>query len=149
MSLLNNELVKKYFGCEPICHFNHKDTCMRAMALRVLEAMEDPIKNGELAINYELGVIQNRLFVWPNNQESEGFHPTLMRLPSQFQPSRFPDHTHRGVCECGALVINPNIEKPDPVEDRLFNLVNWKKQGREISEEDLRELVELARKENK
>lgn len=84
--LLDNELVRKYFGkCEVV------GTCLDApgcsIASRVLKAMQEPIRREDLylcitehngEISYEEAKGNISLF--------NRWHPTCLRLPSQFQP---------------------------------------------------------------
>lgn len=101
--ILDNELVKKYFG-----EYKVGDTMamldIRELALRVLAAMQGVISKKERCLGWVNGDI------WQEEdcaEELGNFHPTLLRLPDQFQKrecgcTKRPDghHTIDGVCRC-------------------------------------------------
>lgn len=89
MRLLENELVRKYFECQDVTEHHVAGVCER-MALRVLEAMEQPIKKGEKYLaskdTYDVTTYGNFTEVRVNEDDISGyFHPYLIRLPSRFQ----------------------------------------------------------------
>ncbi len=86
-SLLENELVLKYFGCcdetpEPEKHTLPHMGWEGAMARRVLRAMQEPIKKGDKIIEWhQLGVIETIAMF-----DMHEYHPINLRLPQRFQP---------------------------------------------------------------
>lgn len=83
-SILENELVRKYFGCNPELNYPHD--CQALMALRVLTAMQEPIKKGERYLD-----VLRDLTIDERVAETDwgiGLHMGYLRLPSQFQPRR-------------------------------------------------------------
>ncbi len=75
MSILNNELVKKYFGDDANGEWK--------MAYNVLRAMEQPIKKGEkiLVIQKDGG----RIWEYEYPTDVSVVHPQWLRLPDRFQ----------------------------------------------------------------
>lgn len=89
MNILENELVRKYFGCHCPPEQNtlagyHPENCSdKAIALRILQAMQEPIKKGESYLNSANKNDWIRLDDCPI--DIEDFHPFGLRLPDQFQ----------------------------------------------------------------
>lgn len=101
MNILDNKLVKTYFWCKQPCPDGnlalHPGTCMAVMSERVLKAMQEPIKKGELyleininddldmelylEINDDLDMVEDL----SENQWVVGWHPDCLRLPDKFQ----------------------------------------------------------------
>ena len=88
MNILDNELVQKYFGDSVPDDYGD-------MAMRILQAMQEPIKKGERSLVfsgnsfYEVEATEDR--------EPYGeFHPQQLRLPSEFQPK---DEKKESCCE--------------------------------------------------
>ena len=120
MTLLDDPLIKKYFGCfkkeGEIHEHSYVDECSAQVAFHILAAMQEPIKKGE------------RMLFLPGNhnpisEEVAGDDiPSSeircwLRLPSRFQPQaekkKWP-HLHRWSvtsCECGEKYFEP---KPTP-----------------------------------
>lgn len=113
----------------------------------LLKAMEEPIKKGERYLGYWFS--DNSIQEHTANQDNkEPYHPVMLRLPSQFQPSR--EMCERKCCDCKCEYCT----KPDPVEERLKS-ISWKiwknaftgpKDTQDAIVRELRELVELASK---
>lgn len=167
-NLLGNELVRKYFSSVPCDHGDSTESpaCAGCMAYFVLQAMQQPIKQGERYLRIEMpgGEI-------PDEIGSTGIpialHPLFLRLPDRFQeqPSE-PDHCghieHWGVkswcdrpkpdppkCDHGAgfvcAVCWPE-PKPDEVEEKIQSIVAPFVRGGDKIEKELRSLVSLAEK---
>lgn len=89
-SLLDNELVRKYFGCRAVCteaHFinvgyDEHEWCMSS---RILESMQQPIKKGDryLLANFD-GSVSEEI----GGGLTDYFHAYCLRLPSQFQTEK-------------------------------------------------------------
>lgn len=123
MNLLENELVKKYFGnrhesCPPGCNYGHEEK----MAYRILAAMQEPIKNGERCLNiFGKEPIED---IW-NGEMKLDLHAYILRLPSGFQtPEKEEcDHPFKNLvfqtsgilcCLCSKTVKPSCAEKPTP-----------------------------------
>lgn len=83
--LLENELVKKYFSCDSrLCCFPEHH-CHSAWL--ILNAMQEPIKNGERCLEWFPSTDKWQEIVWKLYPECEGvYHPSFLRLPDRFQP---------------------------------------------------------------
>lgn len=83
MTILDNELVRKYFGCVKINKNQYCDclmgSCRESMALRVNEAMQTPIRKGERYISLD-GIVE--MIAEIDMMES---HFYCLRLPDAFQ----------------------------------------------------------------
>lgn len=97
MNILDNELVRLYFGCgrrdDKFCADKECNVHQETWALRFLTAMQEQIKKGE---KY-LGISSNgQIEIHEQKVEDECylFHPYALRLPSRFQP------TEKKECEC-------------------------------------------------
>lgn len=96
MSILDNERVRKYFQCDRgHCPKWHKDQIepdyLECMALRVLQAMEEPIKKGEKYLDLSNADYRekNHLGQLPAmiaDGDLEETHFGFLRLPDRFQP---------------------------------------------------------------
>ena len=110
MNLLDNELVKKYFACDVIkgpwcgiCGTGHPYTCGR-VALRILDSMQQPIKNGERYLRaYNDGKVVECVL---SDGSYDLFHFGDLRLPDKFQPN---------TCD-----IDPAKIQYDPHNNALF-----------------------------
>lgn len=113
MTLLDNELVQRYFGC------TGKDDYERASATAflILQAMQEPIKKGDKylridEINGVYEMVLDRDFNFPS------FHPFNLRLPDRFQKQGCDckcHSVHAGLCKCG-------VQGPTPDGPFNFNL---------------------------
>lgn len=88
MNILDNELVRRYFWCNPGCeswesHYSH-------MAHRVLLAMQEPIRKGERYLYWSLDYPESWVEQTQTNDD-DSFHPLKLRLPDRFQKRE---------CEC-------------------------------------------------
>lgn len=86
--LLENELVRKYFGCD-LCTSNwgnKSHACFERISYRIFQAMSEPIKKGESWLElYGNGRVELN-----EGYDDDGFdpmHPYFLRLPDRFQPS--------------------------------------------------------------
>jgi len=142
MSLLDNELVKRYFGCP---WHNHKDdkACgsQESTALRILKAMEEPIRSGDRLLVYsEEGQEWIEDFAF-KNAAYYPVHLMILRLPDQFQPKK--------ECQCNMNCAECHMQRPDPVEEKIQSIWRNTLHGKDLCLAHLRELVELVRKEAK
>jgi hypothetical protein len=133
MNLLDNELIKKYFGsrhesCPPECNYGHEEK----MASRILAAMEEPIKNGDKYLDiHDLSNVKKAAF------DLGGLHTETLKLPSRFQTpdKKECDHPFANLlfqasgilcCLCAEIVKRSCQDKPaptpDPVEKKLTDL---------------------------
>jgi hypothetical protein len=165
MSLLDNELVRKYFDV-PIRGPNTMESEVRQwMSLRIIEAMQAPIKRGErfLVVNNVDNEIRVLEEIW-GGKDYFGPHFYELRLPDRFQwKFELPrKKLHECNCEfCGSpetLALGETDEEqkirtaPYAVEEKIqslsFNENKWAIQhesGKWLAKE-LRDLVALARK---
>lgn len=81
MTLLDNELVRKYF-CRGLGHFDHMFDSWAAQ--RILEAMQQPIRKGERYLGYFFNTEEWKVDDAPQNN-NDPFHPAMLRLPDAFQ----------------------------------------------------------------
>lgn len=125
MSILDNELVKKYFGCPH--DRNHHDDCapgcnaQEEYAFRILKAMEAPVREGERVLYWHGSAVREETTL----TDYTGNSPRLfLRLPDQFQPSREKCcEYNKGNCVMrpGGFVeicrdcLKSTTDKPDPV----------------------------------
>lgn len=152
MSILNNELVRRYFSCG-----THSGGCIcpegrhnLVLAYAVLNAMEEPIKIGDKLLRI---IHADRVEEYTAKIDAEsGFdHGSIvcLRLPSKFQPSRekCDELRHQMGYE---LCSGCGQKKPDPVEEKISEIYAFHHDGHFLKEtasldQRLRELVELAR----
>jgi len=92
MSILDNELVRKYFGCEPGTDYStpkHEHgtfiPCIDWMGRKVLAAMQEPIRKGESYLNF--ANMQDWIKIVDSPKDVEGYHPWGLRLSDKYQPS--------------------------------------------------------------
>lgn len=103
-NLLDNELIRKYFRAEACIHVPLSGTCDGCIALRILCAMQEPIRKGESYLNFANQ--SDWILLRDCPQEQNSFHPWGLRLPSRFQPEKKEckeTHTWEWMCRiCGA-----------------------------------------------
>lgn len=82
VTLLENELVRKYFKAEACIHVPLSGTCDGCVALRILKAMQQPIQKGN-----RLLVIGTDSLIYETDaiKDHNGIHPFDLRLPDAFQ----------------------------------------------------------------
>lgn len=173
-SILDNELVKKYFGCG--C-FNPNRTCPAIgnckdeMAGNVLRAMQEPIKNGDRV-----------LFMNTSGDVKEDtaasvclpltFHGTCLRLPSRFQGTEKKEcgcschhqanKVYESQCKCHQPAPSQTCNDPkahgcglppkpsEAVEEKIKQIIDEYIESNAMSwpylKEKLRELVAMVRK---
>lgn len=114
MSLLENELVKKYFGDQPGDITG--DYCI--MAYRVLAAMQEPIKKGERYLAF----LSNDLIreYTADCNVAGGVLLGHLRLPSRFQTPEKCEHKEQKCMTCG--VEFPVERNPDLVEAKISKI---------------------------
>lgn len=147
-TLLANPLIQKYFGCEgQSCVDKHYYYPCPYMCRRILQAMCEPIKPMEQALQYQGSSAGHWQILMTNGtgKTIEGWHPNDLRLPDAFQTKR--------LCYCGCgcnACCHPQVEKPDPVEEKILELAHafhsWiARSGERDIRKELRDLVALAR----
>lgn len=106
MNLLDNELVRKYFGdcfyknCPMASTITHKrEPCM---AHGVLSAMQQPIRKGERYLGYFFITEEWQVDDAPQNN-NDPFHPAMLRLPDAFQKQE------KHNCEDAKLLMETHI----------------------------------------
>lgn len=110
-TILDNELVRKYFGCKDskthLCFSS--DDCH--MSYDILRAMQEPIGKGE---RY-LFLAEDQ---WLENDSGcyRGFHPKELRLPDRFQPQEKKECENLGMLTCFRC-HRELIHKPKPSEE--------------------------------
>lgn len=106
MNILENELVKKYFACDPQAGCFHKESqaCEAAKAYGILRAMQEPIKKGERRLYVDgMGAVWDGIHPVDINPD---YHPDYLRLPSRFQTPE------RKKCCCGESETIHRIDGP-------------------------------------
>lgn len=107
MSILDNDLVRKYFGCDAWggCPDDSGSNENEHIALRIIIAMEEPIGKGERYLDL-MGIDWREENHLPTVREKiadsdlDGLHAYTLRLPDRFQ--KRGQHKHIFICECGA-----------------------------------------------
>ena len=160
MNLLDQELVRKYFGCveQDGCKAAHHnpDLCAAYMATRILRAMQEPIGKGEKYLFWHDNFVELRISDGTDLTWSSHSHPWCFRLPEAWQGGRecsdyrlqcrsckkdvTATHECRGSSDCH------HFDKPDAVEEKCFCGWEFRGKGRGPHTKECRELVELARK---
>lgn len=85
MDLLEHPLIKAYFVEN---HLGHKDgMCDDLVALRIIQAMQQPIKKGERYLMHRQipDMFGETTFDGEDIYNVAGFHPFALRLPDRFQ----------------------------------------------------------------
>lgn len=157
MNPLQNDKVKEFFGVGE-CRFRSipiAPNCdhLQCMALRVLQAMSEPINEGDRYLAYLAGAID--YWDWEEwtsrmNSLATGFHPTMLRLPSQFQkqPEKC-EHKEQKCMTCGIeFPVNRRPAPADPVEEKIDAItIAWIQRGlHEKFKTTIRELVAQAKR---
>lgn len=87
--ILENDLVRKYFGCEKGAHGacdGKRNDCMERTAFRVLKSMQEPIRKGEQAMWLWYRQVHDDWIVGPwDGTKLDDYHPYVLRLPDRFQ----------------------------------------------------------------
>lgn len=116
MNILDNELVRKYFGSDH--NFNCDCSSWEHRALlseSLITAMQQPIRKGDRALEYFVSMDKWQEIVW-SLTPSEGYHPVFLRLPDRFQGEKecdCPCHTRQG---CG--ICYEDHRKPQPEAEK-------------------------------
>ena len=100
MTLLDNELVRKYFGCQDCQEGNSEHVeklCHEGMALKILRAMQEPIKKGERYLLIDSEIVGD--MVANSNSLDHIRHLGVLRLPGRFQKHK----TASQKCGCGLI----------------------------------------------
>jgi len=127
-SLLENELVKKYFGEGPCLgepnvfqgNCKHKN----CTALRILKAQCEPIKKGEKFLTAGCSMKISECEGDVTVQQVAGlFHPYWLKLPSQHQPHRECPYCHRNdrpLKQCCQDLHKSPSPSPDEVVEKII-----------------------------
>lgn len=127
MNLLDNELVRKYFGCDlrgvqTLCdHFNQQN-CDKSTSYRILQSLQEPIKKGERYLNFN-GNMDLYEEAMTKELTCPSFHPMALRLPDRFQKQEKPSCVHHLMPPCGfcgAVPVYYEQPKPSP-EKCVYN----------------------------
>ena len=162
MDILDNELVRKYFENE-----YPEDRTPATTALRILRAMEEPIKKGERLLDLKPDgyAVESQ---WKIHIACTEFHPGFLRLPDRFQKQGCDHDGYLRCVNCGNnFTTGWKLTKPTP-EPALFKCKDFAGQCQhpgckpkyEVEEkingwsagdykglrDILRELVDMARK---
>lgn len=144
-SILDNELVKKYF-CDGINH----------MAVNVLAAMQEPIHRGDKLIELG-GALDDYVarITFADDRDFNGWHAYFLRVPDRFQKRECEcachleecrgKHHQKVICQCGHYGLSPTS---DAVEGKIKEIRDIQDQGERTwmaIEKHLRDLVRLAR----
>lgn len=166
MNILDNDLVKKYFGCGESEHpIYHQCNEPRTLALAIIKAMQEPIRKGDKYLTnsaitdiHRYGDFDREMTALDDIQYP--FHPFHLRLPDQFQTAGKKECAcleHHCYCLCHGNFCKKcdkqiyNEPQPDAVEEKIKEIV-WginNKKGFEFPSgshlvASLRELVRLA-----
>lgn len=154
MNILDNELVRKYFGCESndcksLSGVDHD--WLSCMSFRILRAMQEPIRKGERYLDV------NGFWIKESIQEHDWdtcWHPVRFRLPDSFQKREDPhkgrmlnycghqnceyeikwscgneystlDKPEPPKCECGIDTYYHKCQTKDPVEGKIQDLMQY------------------------
>lgn len=128
MNILENELVKKYFGiyhCEHLARLMREPgtLCEFCMSRNILQAMQEPINEGDLLL--ELG---SRVEGYKNKTitaTDSGYgvmHPYFLRLPDRFQAEK-KECSHENMPPCGFCGAIPIYKHPsaDPCTNHCWD----------------------------
>jgi len=160
-SLLENELVQKYFAID-----DWDGGCKRCDAQAVLRAMQEPIRKGDKYLFWKL---VPEIMTCATEDLETTWHPDYLRLPDRFQTERKEKclfcakesgeckclenlRAHR--CWCGNDNQYHEPAKPSGVEEAIREIRGWvyehdRECADECIEDKLRNLVDLVRKEGK
>jgi hypothetical protein len=100
MNILDNELVRKYFGCQHKANGRNLicDCVAGDAPQKILEAMQQPIRKGEYILQImPSGEIHDKN-AWV---DYDGLHLDLLRLPDRFQKKKCPHLWEIRCSECG------------------------------------------------
>lgn len=115
MSILDNELVKKYFECERGCVCKWRGIGDH-MCRKIVIAMQQPIKKGERYLGLDMDGAVCERNIYPS---SENLHPFSLRLPDQFQPKVTAEGTEtKEMRYCKHIVISGCSECDKPAETK-------------------------------
>lgn len=162
MNILENELVRKYFG-ENDSRSQDRRTNW-AMSHRILRAMQEPIKKGEGILQ----IMSDDRVIEKTEAYGDHFnlHLDLLRLPDRFQkqecqfcetykihicdPKPTPEPDLSWKCHCGVLypseLHKQNCKPKDEVEEKLKVIEKVCSMNGLNLGINLRELVALARR---
>jgi hypothetical protein len=121
MSILDNELVNRYFGVNA----GTPEKARRYMAEKVIEAMEQPVKCGDKYLDlesFEVVVARSRFM-----SESVNFpewHPRVLRLPDRFQEQPKKE-CELFTTKCNSCGFESVVHMAKPGETAKFNV--WEK----------------------
>lgn len=93
MDILENELVKKYFGCHcpPMANvygdIHQKNCSPEATAMRVIQAMQEPIKKDELVLERFCSKEEEWQVMKSPKDFDADIHSAFLLLPPRFQKS--------------------------------------------------------------
>lgn len=113
--LLDNELVRKYFGCPANDCREHVPcyTVEQHMAFRVLHAMQQSIKKGERYLNWSDNDGGFYETMAQGDHDAENPHWGVLRLPDRFQKKECCDQYFGGSCPtCHS--VHSCRPKPEP-----------------------------------
>lgn len=122
-NLLDNELVRTYFGCRALCteaHFVNVgyDEHERCIAYRILDAMQQPIRKGERYLDI------NGLSCGAGVKEGVSLldiyylHAFYLRLPNAFQPQNQKQENPQCQPMCCAICGGTVVHKPTPSPEK-------------------------------
>lgn len=149
MTLLENELVRKYFGaCEHGDSLTSPCLCRFGYASRVLEAMQEPMKKGDKYLAWDIhGAWMEK--VSPNGTaDFVTFHPYDLPLPSRFQPPENRVHVCGQCPNCGPLVCQkppePKVDEVEAKARRIAETFGNSDGNADLLYDALRDLVALV-----
>lgn len=113
-SLLDNELVKKYFGYDNCLGLGGSGKCTHpnCMALRILKSQQQPIRKGERYLFWHKDKVTE--MVWEDFMATiEESHAEHLRLPDAFQPQNQKQEPITKNCACGEFRFWSTIHRVD------------------------------------
>lgn len=111
-SILDDVLVRKYFGCEvEVCEKLHTvdHDWLNCLSRKVISAMEEPIRNGDKTLCLWSGTQIEELKTMYSDIPDR-FHPRYLRLPSKFQEAgkKYVEIDDHGHCRC-RIPVDPSL----------------------------------------
>lgn len=127
MTILDNELVRKYFGCRAVCteaHFINVgyDEHERCMSFRILAAMQQPIRKGERYLWWFSDKVEEKISDVDSLGCDETAHPHCLRLPDAHQKQdskchcpNYMWHVDHTMCPLNHPTPRPNLRTANEI----------------------------------
>lgn len=134
MSILDNELVREYFGQWTDRKNSRETQFYEQMSLRVIEAMQQPIKKGDKYLSLIVpGTVSEQV---AEVGTLEDFHPYALRLPDRFQKKECGHAWFAKCIKCGEEADLPEEKRPksapEPEKCKCFERLGILSLGHEL-----------------